>query len=183
MPTQWAHNYLWRARANPVVTPPPQLGGYPLRQAIAIGSLFGALHGVYDRLVWWAAWIGRLWRWSPSERAWMDARVDWVHRLRVAPVEHRLILGRVVALLEHPAYPVARASVKETAQTLGFNKPTVWAELGHEMRGELGTAENLWRHLRSVKRLHEQYPGLTNPEKHLLVELGYVGYAASPRTP
>jgi hypothetical protein len=165
MPIQsWAHSKFWRAKANIPVVRPPSLGGYPHWQAgVLMGSLLGACQYWYERARYVLAWAVVAWSWSPDQARAMAAALDCVS-------------------LE--AWTAARESVRQTAQTIGFNEPQHISHLGQLLKaGGLGMAENHWRHLLAVTLLGglTTRDPLTNPEKNLLIELAYWDYARTPK--
>lgn len=138
-------------------------GGYVCWQTSTIlPSAFGGLQAWWERIVW-------------------AVRVFRLIRL-FAGDERRDVLERVFALLEHPAYPQARAAVKQVAGTLGFNKPSEWGNLHHLLKQRPDLAENHWRHLYAMT-LTEAAIGqdaLSKPDLNALAELAYHGYALKP---
>lgn len=164
----WAHSKYWRARANPVVAPPPSLGGYPAWQSSVVGSLFGSLQGLWERARYALRWGLAAWRGDWLLGQWDALSVDQQRAVRSA-----------IVVLQHPAWPVAQAAVHETAHTLGFNEHQAWAQVGQAVKGHTGWAENMWRHLKALDVL-QAHPA-TNPERNLLIELAYHEYAASGR--
>ena len=163
MPTQWAHTFYWEfsdSNAAPVIQAGD--GGYPHWQAAVIApSLFGVLG------------------------AWLDthlARIKWLYRLvrRITRLdrERRLVLVQTLTMLEDPAYQTARTCVRETATTLGFNRPDAWKDLSREMKADMGRAENCFRHLRAMHRLRVLHSStLSNAQQNLVTELAYQGFA------
>lgn len=160
------HSFYWNLSDTNVAPTIAGRGGYPLWQASVIApSLFGAIGAWWDvqwaRFQWWR-------RFGPR-----------VHRLTR---EQRAIVLTVLDTLEAPAFAQARLAVRGTATTLGFNRPEAWKELSRSLKDSPGNAENTFRHLEACRRLKvwEQAAGgstLTNPQRHLAVELGYVGFA------
>ena len=170
MPTVGSfHDQYWKDTTPSTFVPPPpgpSVGGYAGWQAgVIVPSLFGVVGA------WLDAQMGRL--------RWAFRLVRRVERLNA---EQRAVLDTVIRSLESPAYPVARQAVRDTAQTLGFNRPEAWKPYSHELKASPGRAENTFRHLRACTltrdRLREQGSTMTNPEMHLVVELGYQGFAA-----
>lgn len=166
------HDQYWKDQTPStfVPTPPgPSRGGYPGWQAGVIApSLFGVIGAWIDGQMQRLRWALRL-----------------VRRVEALDREQRLVLDRVIVALESPAYPVARLAVRETATTLGFNRPEAWKPYSNELKASPGRAENTFRHLRACSvmrdRLREQGSTVTNPQMHLVVELGYQGFAAVGR--
>jgi hypothetical protein len=95
-------------------------------------------------------------------------------------VEGAAIVAHVCTLLEDPVYCEARKAVKLTATTLGFNKPNAWAVLGHQLRARPHWAENQWRHLHAMAQIDLATDGWSNPDRNLIVELAYLGFALHP---
>jgi hypothetical protein len=130
---------------------------------VVVGFGFGGAVDLVSR--WWAAaqWLWQLFRRSLGFRA-----------------PQRSVVLRVLDALEHPAYPIAERAVKQTATTLGFNRPEAWRELSRELKGSPGRAENAFRHLEAMRlvRANLLSSTVTNPECNLIVELAYHGFAA-----
>lgn len=163
MPTQWAHALYWNfsdSNAAPVITPGE--GGYPLWQSSVIApSLLGMLGAWLDTRLAQIRWLWRLLR-----------------RVRALDVERRGVLLAALAMLEDPAYGTARVCVRETATTLGFNRPEAWKEWSREIKADPGRAENAFRHLRSMSRLRTVHTStLSNAQQNLVTELAYHGFA------
>lgn len=166
------HNLYWDGGTSTAVAGGPSgltRGGYPAWQAGVIApSLFGMVGAWID-----AALVKYRWR----------RRV--VQRIEALNDEQRAVLDGVIVSLESPAYPVARAAVRQTATTLGFNRPEAWIELSRAMKASPGRAENTYRHLNACTvlrdTLRQQGSTLTNPQMHLAVELAYQGFAAKGR--
>lgn len=162
----WAHSHYWRFSNGPGVV----LGGgggnngyVPWQTTPLLGSLFGGLQAWYER-------VRDVWR--------------LYQRVKDFGPDRWAALERVCALLAAPEYDVARASVKDTALLLGFNKPEAWLSLKRDLQKRPDFTENLFRHVRAMRTLDEQQPNtLSNPEKNLLIELAYHGYAAHPQRP
>lgn len=160
------HTFYWENSDTTVVVVAKAsgIGFYPAWQtSVTLGSLFGGaapfVERFMDRLRWWGRSQPRVMRLDP---------------------EARLVLMKTLDALEHPAYPLARASVRKTAVTLGFNRPEAWKELSRELKGSAGHAENAFRHLEACRltRANLLNSTVTNPECHLIVELAYQGFAA-----
>lgn len=167
MPTLWAQEFYFN-NSSTVVAPTLEAspGGYPRWQAsvIAVGSFPGQLHTLWERC---GAWVQALVRRFRRQRPEVSSD----------PVE-----AKVQALLNHPAYPFAQAAVRQTATTLGFNRPEAWTGLSREMKADPGRAENVFRHLRACSVVRATAPStLTNPDCNLLVELAYHEFAAKGR--
>lgn len=141
-------------------------GGYPVWQAsVIVPSLLGML----------GAWWDTQW-----ERArWFVRFMRRVHRL---DVERRAVLLLTLDRLESPAYAVAQRAVRETARTLGFNRPEAWKNLSRALKDSPGRAENTFRHLEACRRLREASGStLSNPVQHFTTELAYQGFAERGR--
>lgn len=159
------HTKYWE-NSDTAVTPvgvAPLVRQYPAWQRnVVIGSLFGGLapffEHAWDRLRWWFKAQPRVAQLDP---------------------EARLVLLKTLDALEHPAYPLARAAVRKTATTLGFNRPEAWKDLSRELKASAGHAENAFRHLEACRltRANLINSTVTNPECNLIVELAYVGFA------
>lgn len=169
MPTvgEFHRNY-WGRRdstgTRPVVTHGSG-GGYPAWQASVIApSLLGILGAKLDY-------------WRELVRWWL-ALYRRIHRL---DAERRAVLLLTLDRLEHPAYRYAQQAVRETATTLGFNRPEAWKPLSHAMKASPGHAENTFRHMRSYTVLKDALKAdgstMTNPQLHLTTELAYQGFA------
>jgi hypothetical protein len=140
-------------------------GGYPVWQASVITpSLLGMLGAWLDTKLaqwrWWKPVIGR------------------VNRL---DSERRAVLLLTLDALEAPAYTAAQTAVRQTAVTLGFNRPSAWTDLSREVKSSPAKAENNYRHLLAVRKtdttLREQGSTLTNPQLNLTTELAYHGFS------
>lgn len=159
------HPFYW----NGVSQGPPAgaglVGGYPLWQtsAVTLGCGFGGMSP------WWERLMDRL-RWS-----WIICR-----RTLRFDREQRAIVLATLDSLEHPAFPLARQAVRQTATTLGFTRPEAWKELSRELKGSAGHAENAFRHLEACRLVRANLLGepISNPRCHLVVELAYQGFAA-----
>lgn len=161
------HTFYWEnsdTNVTPILTPPP-LGGYPTWQSVVtVGSGFGGLEPFYTQAVDAVKWFWTLFRRSRR----MDRR-------------GRAAVLRTIDAVQHPAYPLAYAAVKQTATTLGFNRPDRWTELSRGLKRDPGTTENMYRHLEACRLLKANLltSSLTNPETNLIVELAYQAYAAT----
>ena len=163
MPTQWAHGLFFNfsdSNAAPVIT--PGQGGYPLWQSVVIApSLLGMVGAWLDVQIARAKWVWRL-----------------VRRVHDLDVERRAVLIQALDTLEDPAFATAQACVRETATTLGFNRPEAWKAWSREIKADPGRAENAFRHLRAMHRLRDLHPStLTNPQQNFVTELAYQGFA------
>lgn len=162
------HTHYWE-NSSTAVTPVvlSTVKQYPAWQSsFVVGSIFGGLVPWFERAWNWLRWLGR-----------SHPRI-----MRLDP-EARLVLLTTLTALEHPAMPLARASVRKTAVTLGFNRPEAWRDLSHTLKRSPGDAENTFRHLESCRlvRANLLNSTVTNPECHLIVELAYQGFAARGR--
>lgn len=138
-------------------------GGYPLWQASVITpSLFGVLSAFWDTFKHWARW-------------WLR----WGQVIHALNSDQRMVLERVLKGLTSPAFPKAQQSVKQTAQTPGFD----YLKYSRIVKADFGRAENIFRHVKACEdtRLLVLSSTLTNPEVNLLVELAYCAYAKKGR--
>lgn len=160
----FAHAAYWRSKANLPPTPGASgAGGYVPWQTsiICAPSLFGAFQAWYEAALW--AW-----------RAWRRVR-------RLHGDERRLILDTVLGMLESDEYLIARQAVADTANILGFQKPTAWQSLVTVLKAHPGWTENHWRHFQTITMFDAVRPNTHgNPYKNLLVEMAYMGYALKP---
>lgn len=166
MPLQsWAHRFYWENSDTGTVMVSRMIGHYPAWQtaAVTLGTLFGGVLPFWERF-----WDRVRWFLKAQPRC---ARLDR---------EQRQVLLKTLDALEHPAYPLARLSVKKTATTLGFNRPEAWKELSRELKGSACHAENAFRHLEACRLVRANLINstVTNPECHLIVELAYQGFAS-----
>lgn len=140
-------------------------GGYPIWQASVITpSLFGMV----------MAWIHHkldVWRW------WKPL----FSRVAALSKEQRAVWLLALDSIESPAYGAAQQAVRETATTLGFNRPERWKDLSREVKDSPAKAENNFRHLLAVRKtdtfLRAQGSTLSNPELNLATELAYHGFS------
>lgn len=165
------HGFFWDGVPGSTAGQPqppggPTRPGYPGWQVSVIApSLFGVIGAWLDtrwaQVKWWL-WFGR--------------RVNALDR------ERRAVLLTVLDRLDSPAYPLAQAAVRQTATTLGFNRPEAWIQLSREIKASPGRAENQYRHLNACTLLNAASRAagstLSNPVQHLTVELAYTGFAA-----
>lgn len=176
MPVQsWGHSQYWGDSGSTFIPPPPgpSRGGYPGWQAAVVApSAFGAIGA------WWDDWTD-----------WIAGWVRFMRRVHRLPDARRLVLLDVLQALESPIYDHARTAVRQTATTLGFNRPEVWVDYSRAIKGTPRRAENIYRHVRAVDLLQEAWcatqPGstatrLTNPQKDLYTQLAYAEYARKP---
>ncbi len=159
------HTFYWEF--SDTVVPPvlaPGFGGYPMWQASVVApSLLGVV----------GAWIDTRW----EQIRWFWSLCRRVHELRKP---QRDVLMRVLGLMEHPNYPIARTAVRTTATTLGFNDPKMWKGLSTHMKAVPGRAENEYRHLNACALTRQAGSTMTNPTCNLLVELAYHEYTVQP---
>lgn len=160
------HRKYWRARTNTPIPPGvSNTWSYPAwqRTSIAVGSLFGGLQ----------EWAARLW-----------AELQWCYRVvqqvRALDQEQRVVLGRVIATLNHPRWPETQMWVRECATTPKFHRPENWVEYGRALKADAGQAQNVFRHVKIVHALRK-HRDMTNPDAHLLAELAYQGMAFKDR--
>lgn len=127
---------------------------------------------------WWAEWS-----------QWIRERWALIQRIDRLSKGRRIVLLDTLQTLESPVYDHARRAVRDTAMTLGFNKPEVWVEYSRAVKGTPRRAENVFRHVRAVDLLQTSWaataPGstttvLSNPRKDLLVQLAYQEYSRIP---
>lgn len=206
MPTLWAHTQYFATTSTVVPAALADSGGgYPRWQAsnIALGSLLGGCQAFWERFVWW---VGLWKRRAEIERA-LDALAHpkapptpGIIYVPSAPVVRIIkepavpqvckkphaedvpplsdLTARVDALTKHPAFPFALEAVKQTATTLGFNRPEAWQGLSRHMKASPGRAENTFRHMHACQLTRETAGStLTNPDCNLLVELAYHAFA------
>lgn len=144
-------------------------GGYPIWQASVITpSLLGMLGAWLDTKLEQFRWWRAIYR-----------------RISVLDRERRAVVLLTLEALEHPAYTSAQVAVRQTATTLGFNRPEAWTELSRQMKGAPNRSENVYRHLLACRKvdtaLRAQGSTLTNPELNLTTELAYHGFARAKR--
>jgi hypothetical protein len=168
MPVQaFGHQQFWRARAN--VPPEPSATGpdwpYPRWQTtIVAGSLLGG----------WADLARSYWRWLVA--VWRYGR-----RAARLPSLEQAVADRVLDALASHRFRHAYQAVREVALTRHFNRTESWLPLSRELKAARGPAENTFRHLAACHGLEARLDErLSNPEKHLLVELAYHAYAVDP---
>lgn len=100
-------------------------------------------------------------------------------RIQALDPERQAVLQRSLTLLESPHYVTAQKAVRETATTLGFDRPEAWKDLARHMKADLGRTQNVYRHLKAMSVLRAQsHSTFTNPEANFLTELAYQGFAA-----
>lgn len=160
------HRKYWRARNN-AITPPgvSNTWSYPAwqRTSIAVGSLFGGLQD-------WGAWLIAEVRWC-----WTV-----LQQLRALDQAQRVVLGRVIATVRHPYWTETQMWVAECATSPKFHRPEAWVEYGRALKADMGQAQNVFRHIKVVHAL-KKHPDLSNPDAHLLAELGYQAFAFKDR--
>ena len=190
MPTRWAQSFYWNLSDTTV--PPLRLsrGGYPAWQSaatvamVAFAPPWSLLRPWWERLKW--SW--RLWRRIRRVPATDQVLIEtWIARLQAADMEQRAVLERVIWSMRPEVWSEARRCVRETAVTLGFNRPEAWIPYGRALKADPGQAENTFRHLRSVHELRATLRGtgagthLSNPDANLTIELAYQGLSAMGR--
>lgn len=119
--------------------------------------------------------------------AWIDThleRLQWLwrvgSRLHRLPGESKAVVLIALDALESPHYPHAQAAVRQTATTLGFNRPEAWKDYARELKSDQGRMENVYRHLKACHLLREAASStLTNPQQNLLAELAYHGFTVT----
>lgn len=140
-------------------------GGYPAWQASVITpSLLGMIGAWLDTKLEQFRWWKKLFR-----------------RVQALDPERTAVLLYSLTMLEQPAYTAAQTAVRQTAVTLGFNRPESWKELSREVKDSPGRAENTFRHLLACRKVNvtmrAQGSTLTNPVLNLVTELAYQGFA------
>ena len=189
MPTLWAHEFYWNVSDTTVPPVSVGQGGYPAWQAsvtaasVVFWPPLEIIRPWWSRLRWrWRAWrvLGRCR--STEARARMDR---WLHRLLSEDKEQQAVFDRVASAMDSPEWAVTRLVVRQTATTLGFDRSEAWIPYARTIKADPGSAENTYRHLKSVFEVRDQLRAvgstLTNPALHLIVELGYQGFAAMGR--
>ena len=193
------HTQYWEFSDTSVTPIIPSQGGYPVWQSsphsVTIGaSLFGIPPDVPDLLArWWAAIAGGIaflvlmvWTVKRFPRRERERLLEAVKDLTALDAERLAVVERTINILRTPIYEVASQGVRQTATTLGFNKPQAWIQLSHKIKDHHGWAENSWRHLHACeltdRAAREQGSTLTNRDRHFAVALAYEGFVANPRT-
>ena len=176
----------WRARAN--VPPPPGAAtdwAYPRVQAVVVmmssvwGVSFEAIRPAWEQVRWLWALCRRLWWWrDPLKQAQLAL---WLTRIDTLDTEQTLVLERAASALTSPCWADVRERVRVCATTPKFHHPDHWLAYSRAVKSNAGQAQNIWRHVKIVQELQLMYPTLTNPEAHLLAELGYQGVSALGR--
>lgn len=101
-------------------------------------------------------------------------------RLAALDAERRAVVERSLALVESPQYAVARNAVRETATSIGFDRPEAWKDLARHMKADNGRTQNVYRHLKAMRILRETAGStFTNPDANFLTELAYQGFSLS----
>lgn len=159
------HRQYWRQRAN---TPPPP--GTGIRSPRSLTPVLSA-QGVHSVVFGPPLDLIRAW--------WIRLRNIWVWGSRYAdlPDDHRAVLERVVAVMALAQWDEARQAVQACATSPSFHDPSQWVDYSRAVKGNIGQAQNVFRHLRVVQELTTAHPGLTNPDAHLLAELAYQAHA------
>lgn len=179
------HSQYWRHRANAVIPPGPNAGGwaYPKVQQVASGISMGARMVLFGPpLDWLRVYWYRLLRWllPATDHALLTLGAQYTG----FDAEQQAVLARVTRVLRSPGWAEARRAVRECATTPSFHEPSQWVEYSRAIRSNLGQAQNIHRHLKAVhavRGLHDGPAALSNPDAHLLVELAYQGMAAQGR--
>ena len=116
---------------------------------------------------------------------WARARWFWrvTRRLRLnsLTIEQLAVLDQAIALMQGSPWDTAQALVRECATSPGFHRPGAWVEYSRAVKASAGQAQNVFRHVKVVHALTAAHPELTNPEAHLLAELGYHAFARIDR--
>lgn len=160
------HRIYWRARAG---------GGggggggqrdpsmYPAWQASVLSVSFFGVPWEYAKHLWeLVCWYWRLWK---------------LLRLSSMNAEQLAVLVRVSQALHRPEWATTRQLVRACATSSAFHRPEQWVEYSRALKANAGQAQNVFRHVKVVMSLKAAHPELTNPEAHLLAELGYQGFA------
>lgn len=180
------HGHYWNlSDSNAAPVAGPGRGGYPAWQAsvtsmIIFGPPLDWLKALWLRLRWLVRLLVWGWRVPRDEREWTLVTLGQIVRLGR---EERAVLGQALTLMDSPNWQPARTIVRQTAQTLGFNRPEAWLPYSRALKAEPGQAENTFRHLKSVHDLRAQARSstVTNPQAHFLIELAYQGFGAMGR--
>lgn len=164
------HDKYWRARAG-APAPPTYTGDasqYPAWQTSVtmhcslVGGLIEAVTVLWARLQW-------LWR--------VARRL----RLNSLTSEQLAVLDQAIALMQGPPWATAQGLVQQVATSPGFHRPEQWVEYSRAIKANPGQAQNVFRHVKVVHALTASHPELTNPEVHLLAEMGYHAFARIDR--
>ena len=166
------HRNYWKSRAG--AAPPPASASpawmYPGVQSVTGASPMMFAFGV--PLGWLWAVLQWIWTWRVPARYLIQHGFD---------EEQRAVIDQVVRELLSPQWHEARERVRACATTPKFHRPDQWADYSRAVRADAGHAQNVWRHMKVVLELRDTYPGLSNPDAHLLAELAYQGFAHGPR--
>ena len=179
------HRNFWRARAN---TPPPpgtaNAWMYPgWQSSVTMLAIWGVpwelLAPLWRQLRWIAGIVWQLWAWrDPIQQARLET---WIARLAACPFEERVVLERVWIVLQSPYWADTLDRVAACATTPKFHQPEQWLAYSRALKANAGQAQNVFRHIKVVHELKDRYPTLSNPDAHLLTELGYQAFAARGR--
>ena len=193
------HTHYWEFSDTSVTPVAATRGGYPVWQStphsVTIGaSLFGLPPDVPDILArWWAAIAGlvvflvvMVWTVKRFPKRDRDRLMAAVQELTTLDSERLAVVERTINVIRTPIYDVASAGVRQTATTLGFNRPQAWVQLSHKLKEHHAWAENSWRHLHACeltdRAARDQGSTLTNRDRHFAVALAYEGFVANPKT-
>jgi hypothetical protein len=136
---------------------------YPAWQRSVICVSFFGVPWDYAKHLWDVlCWYWRLWK---------------CLRLSSMNAEQLAVLVRVSRALHRPEWATARQLVRDCATSPSFHRPEQWIEYGRALKANAGQAQNVFRHVKVVHQLKAAHPELSNPEAHLLAELGYQGFA------
>ena len=189
------HTFYWEY-SDTVVTPVAVVqGGYPLWQSGPTGITVGAslwgwpvtvpalVRRAWASGIWWLAWCGwglRLAR-RPQRARWRSA----CEALIACEPEQLAVVERALYLVQQPVYARAAEGVRQTATTLGFNRPQAWVQLSHQLKARGDWAENTWRHLHACaltdQAMRAAHSTVTNRDRHFAVALAYEGFVAHPK--
>ncbi len=196
------HRKYWGTRSNTPIPPgPPQPWMYPIWQSSVTmcmsiwGVSFETIRPLLERFKWTVVTLWRLSRQSPesAERLlrWSDRfevyaaserdlLAQWAERWSGLDVQQRAVVDRVVTAITSPEWGDCLDRVRACATTPRFHRAEEWVPYSRALKANAGQAQNVFRHIKVVHELSDAHPTLTNPEKHLLAELAYQGFAACP---
>jgi len=180
------HSKFWKQRSNPVQAAGPVqgVGNYPAWQSsvIVCASLLGGLQLLWERVAYACRWCLLAWRWSKEPRrveallgvsgeAWATLSAD-----------QRRAMTQALRIVRSPLFPAAQAMVFNTSRAERFHEHQAWNAVSTSLAAAgQGHAENIWRHLHAVEAFRVLHPEMSNPDRHLLIELAYHEFAASGR--
>ena len=118
-----------------------------------------------------ALWARAKWYWRVTRRL----------RLKDLTIEQFAVLDQAIALMQGPPWDTAQELVRQCATSQGFHRPGAWVEYSRAVKASAGQAQNIFRHVKVVHELKAAHSELTNPEAHLLAELGYHAFARIDR--